>query len=243
MPGGARRKLSVKTATRLLDQLVPAGAVELERKLVTRDLLDDITRLDAHIKDNHRRIREVVTASETTLTEPFCIGPITAGMIIAHSGDPTRFASTGHYARSTAPRRSRRPAATCAATDSTAAVTVNSTGRCTSWRSPRSVMQPTDASPTNYPFGLTQRNRLSDGGYACETELPNTHHEMAHDLQNHVDTLAGSAAGIANRGTRIAGACARVARFPIFGGAGAEPSLRARLSVRCRALARITTIR
>ncbi|MGH8895499.1 MAG: IS110 family transposase, partial [Egibacteraceae bacterium] len=85
--GGGSRKLSAKAAARLGDQLVSAGAVELERKLIARDLLDDVTRLDAQVKDNHRRIREVVAASGTTLTELFGVGPITAAMIIAHSGD------------------------------------------------------------------------------------------------------------------------------------------------------------
>ncbi len=49
---------------------------------------------------NHRRIREVVTASGTTLTELFGVGHITAAMIIAHthSGDPSRFGDTGRYA-------------------------------------------------------------------------------------------------------------------------------------------------
>jgi transposase len=77
---------------------VPVSQVELERKLIATDLLDDITRLDAQIKDNHRRIREAITASGTTLTELFGVGHITAAMIIAHSGDPTRFADTGRYA-------------------------------------------------------------------------------------------------------------------------------------------------
>lgn len=100
IPGGGSRKLSANAAARLLDGHVPVCQVELERKLIARDLLDDIARLDAQIKDNHRRIREVVTASGTTLTELFGIGHITAAMIIAHSGNgnPTRFADTGRYA-------------------------------------------------------------------------------------------------------------------------------------------------
>jgi transposase len=99
IPGGGSRKLSAKAAARLLDGHTPATQVELERKLIARDLLDDIARLDAQIKDNHRRIREAVAASGTTLTGLFGIGHITAAMIIAHSSDPARFPSTGHYAR------------------------------------------------------------------------------------------------------------------------------------------------
>lgn len=46
--------------------------------------------LGRQVKDIHRRIREAVAASGTTLTELFGVGPITAAMVIAHSGDPTR---------------------------------------------------------------------------------------------------------------------------------------------------------
>jgi transposase len=39
-----------------------------------------------------------VTASATTLTDIFGVGPIIAGMLIGYSGDVTRFATAGHFA-------------------------------------------------------------------------------------------------------------------------------------------------
>ncbi|MGH3756125.1 MAG: IS110 family transposase, partial [Pseudonocardiaceae bacterium] len=98
IPGGAVRKLSAARAAALLDTHTPATQVELERKLIAVDLLDDVARLDGQIKGNGRRIREVVTASGTTLTQLFGVGHITAAILIAHTGDPARFCGQGAYA-------------------------------------------------------------------------------------------------------------------------------------------------
>ena len=45
-----------------------------------------------------RRITEAVTASGTTLTEIFGVGPIIAAMVIGYTGDVARFPTAGHYA-------------------------------------------------------------------------------------------------------------------------------------------------
>ena len=39
-----------------------------------------------------------MTASQTTLTEIFGIGPIVAGMLIGYTGDPTRFTTASRFA-------------------------------------------------------------------------------------------------------------------------------------------------
>jgi transposase len=50
------------------------------------------------LRDSSRRITAAVTASGTTLTEIFGVGPIVAAMLIGYSGDPTRFATASRYA-------------------------------------------------------------------------------------------------------------------------------------------------
>jgi len=57
-----------------------------------------VRRLDAQIKDSHRRIRMAVKASRTSLTEIYGVGPIHAGSIIGYSGDIRRFANRDAYA-------------------------------------------------------------------------------------------------------------------------------------------------
>lgn len=47
---------------------------------------------------SHKRIRTAVTASGTTLTEVFGIGPIIAAMLIGFSGDISRFGNRDRYA-------------------------------------------------------------------------------------------------------------------------------------------------
>jgi transposase len=45
------------------------------------------------------RIPTAVTASGTTVTDVFGVGPIVAAYLIGHSGDIARFPTAGHYAR------------------------------------------------------------------------------------------------------------------------------------------------
>ncbi len=98
VPGGAGRRLSAARAGQLLRGHTPTTQVELERKLIAGQLLDEIARLDVALADNRRRIGEVVRACRTGLTTLFGVGEITAAILIAHTGDPTRFPDQGHYA-------------------------------------------------------------------------------------------------------------------------------------------------
>ena len=50
------------------------------------------------LRDSRARITAAVTASGTTLTEIFGVGPIVAAMLIGFSGDPTRFTTASRYA-------------------------------------------------------------------------------------------------------------------------------------------------
>jgi len=65
---------------------------------VALELLDDLRRLDAQLKESHRRIRVAIKASGTSLTEIYGVGPIIAATLIGYSGDVTRFASRDTYA-------------------------------------------------------------------------------------------------------------------------------------------------
>ena len=55
-------------------------------------------RLDAQLKESHRRIRVAIRASGTTLTELFGVGPVIACYVIGFTGDVARFANRDHYA-------------------------------------------------------------------------------------------------------------------------------------------------
>jgi len=79
------------------------------------ELLEDIKRSDAQLKESHRRLRTEIKLSDTTLTDVYGIGPIIAAMLIGYSGDVTRFADADqlrglqrHRTRRVLLRRSHR---------------------------------------------------------------------------------------------------------------------------------------
>jgi len=96
--GGATQSLTAEKAAVILRRIRPVTDVDIIRKELARDLLDDVKRLDAKLASNQARIVEAVTASRTTLTEIPGIGPVTAAKIIGHSGLIGRFPDRGHYA-------------------------------------------------------------------------------------------------------------------------------------------------
>lgn len=97
-PGGMRRELSANKAQALLARIRPDGDVAVVRLQIARDHLADIRALDARLKYIAGQIGNLVTASGTTLTSLFGIGPVIAGRILAETGEIARFASKDHFA-------------------------------------------------------------------------------------------------------------------------------------------------
>ena len=69
-----------------------------ERKRLALELLADIRRLDRDIATAKRRVSDAVTASGTSLLELHGVGPIVAGFILGHVGDPARFPTPARFA-------------------------------------------------------------------------------------------------------------------------------------------------
>jgi len=96
--GGAPQSLSADKAATILRRIRPTTDVDVIRKDLARELLEDIKRLDARLVANAARIAEAVHDSGTTLTEIPGVGPVTAAKIIGHTGIVGRFPTRGHYA-------------------------------------------------------------------------------------------------------------------------------------------------
>ena len=96
--GGAPRRLSADHATKLLRTVRPVEAVEIERKRLAVELLGDVRRLDRDLVAIKVRIADAVGESNTTLLEVHGVGPIVAGLILAHVGDPARFTTRARFA-------------------------------------------------------------------------------------------------------------------------------------------------
>lgn len=75
---------------------------------MAHELVIDTRVLDAQMKDLKRRITQAVTASKTSVTDIFCVGPIIAGLIVAYTGDDGSGTATASRPP-TAPPPSRSP--------------------------------------------------------------------------------------------------------------------------------------
>jgi transposase len=62
------------------------------------DLVGDIRRLDAAIKEVKKPTTTAVAASGTSVTDVYRVGPIVAALLIGHTGEITGFPSSGHDA-------------------------------------------------------------------------------------------------------------------------------------------------
>jgi transposase len=96
--GGIDKELVTTQVRALIDGLEATTATQAARLEIAAELTDDLARLDTQLKASKRRLADAVTASGSSLTDIFGIGPVLAGMIIGYTGDPTRFESPDAYA-------------------------------------------------------------------------------------------------------------------------------------------------
>ena len=96
--GGIAKEVVVNQARSLLENITPDTPAGWERHRQAHELTAEIAELDHLLHETRARVATAVTASGTTLTEIFGIGPVIAAMLIGYSGDPTRFTTPGRYA-------------------------------------------------------------------------------------------------------------------------------------------------
>ena len=97
--GGASKGLSADRAAGILRRIRPVGAADVERKRQCIEHLGELRRLDAQLVELRKRTVEAVSASATTVTEVHGVGPLTAAVIVGHTGGVGRFPTSGHFAR------------------------------------------------------------------------------------------------------------------------------------------------
>jgi transposase len=97
--GGLTRDLTATRAAAVLRRIRSTSAVVGERRRLALELLAELRRVDADLAALKTRTRAAVKASSTTVTEVHGVGPTMAAYLIGYSGDITRFATAGHYAR------------------------------------------------------------------------------------------------------------------------------------------------
>ena len=98
IPGGVTDEITAGQAARILEQVAPAGAVAQARCELAAELLADIRHLDAQRREVKKKLAAAVTASGTSLTEVFGVGPVIAATVIGDVITVARFPSRDHFA-------------------------------------------------------------------------------------------------------------------------------------------------
>jgi transposase len=97
-PGGIAKELYASDAERFMAKISPHTPAEQIRYDLALELLDDVRRLDAQIKESHRRIRVAIKASGTSVIDLYGVGPIVAASLIGYAGDVSRFPNRDAFA-------------------------------------------------------------------------------------------------------------------------------------------------
>jgi transposase len=99
IPGGAKKFLTRGQASYLLRTApTPVGIVARTRHDLARELIDELTVIDAKIRTADKQLRQLVATAGSSLTDLNGIGPSGAARLIGDIGDIARFRTAAHFA-------------------------------------------------------------------------------------------------------------------------------------------------
>ncbi|SKH58593.1 transposase IS116/IS110/IS902 family protein [Mycobacteroides abscessus subsp. massiliense] len=98
VPGGAKRNLTADQAAALLKGFRTYDTAAKTLRSLAVDLISEVRQLDRRITKAANDIQATVTASGTTLTDVYGVGPVVAAKIVCHVGDVSRFRSAAAFA-------------------------------------------------------------------------------------------------------------------------------------------------
>jgi transposase len=98
VPGGISKEITAAHAAHVLEQVKPAGAVEIARCELAAEFLHDLRRIDTQMHGTKKKLAVAVRASGTTVTGIFGVGPVIAATVIGDVADVSRFHSRNHFA-------------------------------------------------------------------------------------------------------------------------------------------------
>jgi transposase len=110
-PGGITKEMYVSEAGVFMAELCPETPAQQMRFDLALEILDDVRRLDAQLKESHRRIRVAIKASGASLTETYGVGRLSpprssatrATSLVLPTATPTLLTTARHPLSS--PRR------------------------------------------------------------------------------------------------------------------------------------------
>ncbi len=98
LPGGAKKDLSAAQAKAMLATVRPRDVVGRTRRQLAADYVAELAVIDKRIKTADTELRELITATGSTLLELYGIGPSSAARLLGDIGDIGRFADRGRFA-------------------------------------------------------------------------------------------------------------------------------------------------
>jgi transposase len=98
VPGGVSKQITASEAAALLGSITPADAVAAARRELATEFVEDLSRIDAQMRETRRKLAAAVKASGTSLTEVFGVGPVIAAAVIGDVRKVSRFPGRDHFA-------------------------------------------------------------------------------------------------------------------------------------------------
>ena len=98
VPGGVSKEIYAAHAAAILEEAEPCGAVAQARVELAAELVADLRRVDALLRETRKKLAVAVRASGSTVTEVFGVGPFIAATVIGDVRDVSRFASRDRFA-------------------------------------------------------------------------------------------------------------------------------------------------
>jgi transposase len=98
LPGGVSRRITAGQAAQILQSVTPSDAIAAARCELVAELAEDLSRIDARMRETRKKLDAAVRASGTSLTDLFGVGPVVAAVVIGDVRDVSRFPGRDHFA-------------------------------------------------------------------------------------------------------------------------------------------------
>ena len=98
LPGGAKKFLSAAQAKGLLAAVRPRDIAGKTRRRLAAEMITELARIDKRIKTADAELKQLVTATGSSLLTLHGIGPSSAARLLGDVGDIARFADKGRFA-------------------------------------------------------------------------------------------------------------------------------------------------
>lgn len=98
VPGGFGKEITAGQAAQALAEITTLGATDTARLELAYELLDELRTVAQQRRATKNRIARIITASKTSITDIYGVGPIIAATVLGYVGDVRRFPTRDRFA-------------------------------------------------------------------------------------------------------------------------------------------------